>query len=688
MVSASKILKCVDYDTFIMIYKILTGFTISKQSQMKNIEESPTKKRSLSSSSVTSPQTVTVSETHVTSRKGSISRYAEKIAALQSKNESDLRMMTKRPSKLATGFVPPVLNQRMVPQSGNARTNDSTVQRSFEGQSSSVVSNMDYKEKGSIRSDSLPTQQPLVVSVATPTKVISDLNLGDKSRSKDIRLKKLSVSVDGETSSEVSKESLSTAELAANLKLRENRHSIGSNSSSEGVPFEQRSPTNQMSPELSTSSPPEKRTASSLSPGGSTVQYITNDNRAPFEIMPIPGRVNDNSDALVDGKYVCSVCQKTFSKQHQLTLHKNIHYFERPFKCEDCGISFRIKGHLIKHQRSESHTAKQTLNVHFGTPSTDNPRPFKCEDCKIAFRIHGHLAKHLRSKMHITTLEKLEKIPIGTYAQIEKNDLTEIDATDCETSLESIQHMIEQESNAASGKNRPSTQRQPNMANELEERRPLTPRTSEDSAGVQNTDSSRTSPTVITADMNAPDITTNKNIESESPQFRMNKIVGEYERDARASNERVTVEIKAELIEFGQIKPLTRYGGDEEEEEYADADGDHFSDDEEIGHQSKVADVEVDNPVSVSCASAAVEKLSGSTNEENCPHKCGICSRTFKSVSLLKVIFMMYIYRPYNNPPPRQDSLVVRMSTSFAVGYGFTPRLGHTTDHACVWVGV
>ena len=46
----------------------------------------------------------------------------------------------------------------------------------------------------------------------------------------------------------------------------------------------------------------------------------------------------------------------------------------------------------------------------------------RCEDCDIAFRIHGHLAKHLRSKSHVTLLEKLEKVPQGTYAQLEKHD--------------------------------------------------------------------------------------------------------------------------------------------------------------------------------------------------------------------------------------------------------------------------
>ncbi|RWS31638.1 hypothetical protein B4U80_00918 [Leptotrombidium deliense] len=146
---------------------------------------------------------------------------------------------------------------------------------------------------------------------------------------------------------------------------------------------------------------------------------------------------------LEDGKSVCSVCNKTFSKASQLRLHVNIHYFERPFRCEACAVSFRTKGHLQKHKRSSSHLNKLNMNMTFGTPTTDNPRPFKCADCKIAFRIHGHLAKHLRSKMHIMKLECLGKLPFGMYAELERSglNLNDIDTTDCDNSLQSLQLM-------------------------------------------------------------------------------------------------------------------------------------------------------------------------------------------------------------------------------------------------------
>ena len=88
-----------------------------------------------------------------------------------------------------------------------------------------------------------------------------------------------------------------------------------------------------------------------------------------------------------EGKSVCGICKKVFSKPSQLRLHVNIHYFERPFRCESCAVSFRTKGHLQKHKRSVGHFNKVNINATFGAPSTDNPRPFKCSDCMIAFRL-------------------------------------------------------------------------------------------------------------------------------------------------------------------------------------------------------------------------------------------------------------------------------------------------------------
>lgn len=150
-----------------------------------------------------------------------------------------------------------------------------------------------------------------------------------------------------------------------------------------------------------------------------------------------PGRLME------DGRRVCDFCNKTFTKPSQLRLHLNIHYMERPFRCSVCAVSFRTRGHLQKHERSGSHNNKVSMTSTFGAATSFNPRPFRCSDCNIAFRIHGHLAKHLRSKMHVMRLECLFKLPFGTFTEIERAgvSLTDIDTTDCASSLASLQSL-------------------------------------------------------------------------------------------------------------------------------------------------------------------------------------------------------------------------------------------------------
>lgn len=123
-----------------------------------------------------------------------------------------------------------------------------------------------------------------------------------------------------------------------------------------------------------------------------------------------------------------------------MKLHLNIHFMNpRRFRCESCAITFRTAGHLQKHERSEGHRTKVRITTTFGQVSARNPRPFECSDCRTAFRIQGHLAKHIRSKTHVQKLECLQKLPFGTFTEIERAGIAQdIDTTDCDRALASL----------------------------------------------------------------------------------------------------------------------------------------------------------------------------------------------------------------------------------------------------------
>ena len=137
-----------------------------------------------------------------------------------------------------------------------------------------------------------------------------------------------------------------------------------------------------------------------LAAGVATVRFVTGDGRAPYEILPIPcgggGASAASVAALVGGRYVCDVCACDFAHAHQLTLHRHIHALEPPFRCADCGATFRLSGRLERHRCA---AAPGGAGVAPGGAGA-NPRPFSCDACGVAFRNAGHLAKHLRSKLH------------------------------------------------------------------------------------------------------------------------------------------------------------------------------------------------------------------------------------------------------------------------------------------------
>ncbi|XP_055991201.1 transcription factor E4F1 isoform X2 [Sorex fumeus] len=102
---------------------------------------------------------------------------------------------------------------------------------------------------------------------------------------------------------------------------------------------------------------------------------------------PAPVRLLVNED----GRYVCTLCHKTFKTGSILKAHMTTHSSRKDHECKLCGACFRTKGSLIRHHRR--HT---------------DERPYKCAKCGKSFRESGALTRHLKSLTPCT-----EKIRFG-----------------------------------------------------------------------------------------------------------------------------------------------------------------------------------------------------------------------------------------------------------------------------------
>ena len=154
------------------------------------------------------------------------------------------------------------------------------------------------------------------------------------------------------------------------------------------------------------------------------------------EITPIPGAVCSAEEAArVGSSYLCSFCGKTFSSAPQLAVHRNIHFFERQFRCPVCRSLFASRTALEHHRSKEHHGELESV-------ISADPRPYKCDECGVAFRIQGHLAKHKRSKVHAARLETSQDLSGTADAEDSSGalPLTVDEAETAETELDEFQH--------------------------------------------------------------------------------------------------------------------------------------------------------------------------------------------------------------------------------------------------------
>ena len=88
--------------------------------------------------------------------------------------------------------------------------------------------------------------------------------------------------------------------------------------------------------------------------------------------------------AVQPNKVICQVCGKHISRQCLANHHALMHSAERPFVCDICGHSFKLRRHLRKHKAKHEHAAADAGG-------------FPCDKCDKVLRTAETLKRHKRA---------------------------------------------------------------------------------------------------------------------------------------------------------------------------------------------------------------------------------------------------------------------------------------------------